>query len=206
MQNEAVILANGEFPKKQFLLDKLQTAEYLICCDGAVNTLSKIGVRPYAIIGDLDSISSDIKNRYKDIIQHISEQDTNDLTKAVNWSINKGFNKLTILGATGKREDHLIGNVFLLIRYIQKVKVVMISDYGVFTPINKNTTFKSYVGQQVSIFSPDYHTKISTQNLLYPINNKNLPELWNGTLNESMAETFEIKISGGSVIVYQAEQ
>ncbi len=205
MQNEAVILANGEFPKKQFLLDKLKTAEYLICCDGAVNKLLNIGVKPYAIIGDLDSINTDIKDKYKNIIHHISEQDTNDLSKAVNWSIHRGFKQLTILGATGKREDHAIGNIFLLIRYIKKVKVVMISDYGIFTPINKNTIFDSYAGQQVSIFSPDNSTKISTENLRYPLKHQNLPELWNGTLNESVADTFEIQISGGSVIIYQAE-
>ncbi len=200
---EAVILANGEFPKKQFLLDKLKSAEYIICCDGAVNNLATSGIKPYAVIGDLDSININIKDRYKDVLHHISEQDTNDLTKVVNWSINKGFKKLIILGATGKREDHSIGNIFLLLRYIQKVEVQMISDYGIFTPITTDTTFTSYTGQQVSIFSPDYSTKISTQNLRYPINNENLPELWNGTLNESIAKTFTIKISGGSAIVYQ---
>ncbi len=204
IQNDAVILANGAFPQKKHLLNKLKTARYLICCDGAINNLARIGVKPHAIIGDLDSIEKDIMEEYSDIIYHISEQDTNDLTKAVNWSVNQGFKELIILGATGKREDHAIANIFLLLRYVKLAKVKIISDYGMFTPITTDTIFESYKGQQVSIFSPNYSTKIITRNLRYPICKQNLPELWNGTLNEATNETFEIKLSGGGeVIVYQ---
>ncbi len=202
---EALILANGAFPKNANLINKLKTSEYLICCDGAVNNLEKIGIKPQIIIGDLDSINSDIKERYKDIIYHISEQDNNDLTKAVNWTVNQGFKRITILGATGKREDHTIGNIFLLLRYIHKVQVQMISDYGILTPITGDTVFESFKGQQVSMFAPDNSTKILTHNLRYPLDNRSLPELWNGTLNEVLADSFEIKLpKGGKLIVYQA--
>ncbi len=203
--NEAVILANGAFPTKESLINKLKEAKYLICCDGAANKLSEIGVKPHAIIGDLDSLNHNLKEKYKDIIHHISEQNSNDLSKTVNWAVNKGFEQLTIMGATGKREDHEIANIFLLLRYVKKVKIRMISDYGVFTPIKSDTIFKSYPEQQVSIFTPDSSIKISTRNLQYPLENQNLPELWNGTLNQSLTNNFEIKLlTKGEILVYQA--
>lgn len=201
---KAIILANGAFPIRENIIDMLKQAKYLICCDGAINKLDKIGIKPFAIIGDLDSVSNNIKQKYADIIYHYSEQNTNDLTKSVNWCIEHKFTEIDILGATGEREDHAIGNIFLMMRYVKKIKVKMITDYGVFTPITQNTNFKSYKGQQVSIFSPCNSTKIvSTHNLRYSIQNQMLPELWNGTLNESIGDTFSINIKGEGLIVYQ---
>ncbi len=205
MKKQAIILANGKFPESNDLIERLRTAEYLICCDGAINNLERLGIEPHSIVGDLDSISKERKEKYKDIIHHFSEQITNDLTKSVNWSIKNGFQKITILGASGKREDHTIGNIFLLLRYIHEIEVVMISDYGTFTPIFKTKEFKSYKGEQVSIFSPNPYTKISTKNLRYPIKNEALPELWNGTLNESLGDKFEINLENGALVIYQAK-
>ncbi len=204
MNKTAIILANGSFPKNDFLIQKLKESEFVVCCDGAVNKLEKINKEPFAIIGDLDSLSHENKLKYKNKIYHITEQDTNDLTKTVNWCINNGFTRISILGATGEREDHTIGNIFLLMRYVNKIKVNMITDYGIFTPIIENTVFDSFKGQQVSIFSPFFDTKITTDNLKYPLSESTLPELWNGTLNESLGNSFTINIKGKGAIIFKA--
>ncbi len=204
MNTEIIILANGLFPSRRELIERLQSSKMLICCDGAINKLEKIGVEPFAIIGDLDSLGEVKKEQYSKILYYDSNQYTNDLTKAVNWSIDKGFTNITIMGATGEREDHTIGNIFLLLRYASKVNVKMLTDYGTFTPILKTTTFDSYQGQQVSIFASDINTLITTYNLKYPINHESLPELWNGTLNESLADSFKIGLNdNGKAIIYQ---
>lgn len=100
-----VILANGEFPTNPIPLSILNNCNYLVCCDGAVNNLAQTIKEPDAIVGDCDSVSEENKAKYKDIIHRISEQETNDLTKAVNFCAKLGRKKITILGATGKRED-----------------------------------------------------------------------------------------------------
>ena len=99
---ETVILANGDFPKHAIPLSILHKAEYVVCCDGAINNLTHTNIIPNAIVGDCDSLSAFNQERFKDIIHRSKEQDTNDLTKAMRFCLDQGRNKITILGATGK--------------------------------------------------------------------------------------------------------
>ncbi|MCQ2397661.1 MAG: thiamine diphosphokinase, partial [Lentisphaeria bacterium] len=80
------ILCNGDFPRSTRCLEQLRKADYLICCDGSIHALEAWGKRmPDAIIGDLDSINPVLKTKYADRLRHVSEQDTNDLTKAIRF-------------------------------------------------------------------------------------------------------------------------
>jgi len=204
MRNKAVILANGEFPKGKEALKILNDDNFLICCDGAINNLLKTDIRPNLIIGDLDSINDKLKVKFADILIKIADQNTNDLTKAINWCVSNNIDDVIIVGATGKREDHTIANISLLVKYIDLLNVKIVTDYGVFTPITKTTKFKSERGQQVSIFSIDNRLQISSENLKYPLQNLQLQTWWMGTLNECIDDNFTISFSdNGSVIVYQ---
>jgi len=199
-----VILANGEFPKGKTPLQILKNNSFLICCDGAINNLLKTNIKPNLIIGDLDSINENLKTKFADILIKIADQNTNDLTKAINWCVENSITDVTIIGATGKREDHTIANISLLAKYIELLNVKIITDYGVFTPITKTTLFTSKKGQQVSIFSLDCDKEISSKNLKYPLQNLKLETWWMGTLNESVNNNFTIICNNNTrVIVYQ---
>ncbi len=199
----AVILANGSFPTHEIPFNALKTASYIVCCDGAINNLETTGMKAHAIVGDLDSISTHLKQKYQSIIHHLSDQNTNDLTKAINWCSANEINDITIVGATGKRDDHMIANIFLLASYVKDKKVRMLTETGTFTPIKHPQKFNSYIGQQVSIFSPQEETTITTSNLRYKLTNQKLDFLWCGALNESMDEHFHINFEGDSLIIYQ---
>jgi len=199
---KTVILANGKFPKTKKTLEILNSANRIICCDGATENLIKYGLKPNLIIGDLDSISQNIKFKYKNLIHQVKEQNTNDLTKAVNWCVDNNILEFDILGATGKREDHTIANISLLSKYAEHAKARIISDYGIFTAITQTSVFKSYKGQQVSIFAMNPESKITSTGLKYPLKNIKLPNWWNGTLNEAIAEKFSLNFEAGRYIVY----
>lgn len=200
----AVILANGNFPKHQRPFNALRNAQMLVCCDGAIDELLEHELTPSAIVGDLDSISTQHKQHFANIIYHNSNQNCNDLTKAVMWCAERNISKITIVGATGKREDHTLGNISLLVSYARlNIDVEMITDTGIIVAALKSTSFESHKGQQVSFFSPQNNTRVSTQNLKYPLTEAFLPELWNGTLNESLGETFSLNFEPGPLIVYR---
>jgi thiamine pyrophosphokinase len=204
---QTVILANGAFPESEKLLKLLDSAEKIVCCDGAVNTLVDSGREPDVIIGDLDSVRPELASRYSDILIRITDQDTNDLTKAVNWCVNNNLKDIVILGATGKREDHAIGNISLLASYSRKAKVKILTDYGEFIAINNSATFSSFPGQQISVFSLCAQLKITSSGLKYPLNQMKLSAWWMGTLNESLSDSFSIGFEGdGDVIVYLLEK
>lgn len=198
---ETVILANGKFPQHQIPLALLDNCTNLVSCDGATNTLVETNRTPDAIVGDCDSLSKKNQVRFGSIIHQISEQETNDLTKAVNYCTSKNWKDIIILGATGKREDHTIGNISLLCEYMQIADIKMVTDYGVFVAINSNSIFESYKGQQVSLFCLDPEP-ISVDGLVYPIKDKVFNRWWQATLNESKGNEFVIETKG-AVIVYR---
>ncbi len=198
-----VILADGNFPVHPVPLAYLRKAEHIICCDGSIMNLDGTGLEAEAIVGDLDSIDHEIARKYSGRLFRDPDQETNDLTKAVRWCINKRYKDIVIVGATGKREDHTIGNISLLAEYAREVSVVMVSDTGIFTPILGSRSLNSFAGQQVSLFSVNPETEISSSGLKYELSRLKLMNWWRGTLNEATGDSFEIRFDEGAVIVYQ---
>ena len=201
--SETVILANGSFPQHEIPLGCLRSAKRIICCDGAAQSLLEFGLEPFAIVGDCDSLTPEISVKYADRIFRSAEQDTNDLTKSVRWCSENGYRDLIILGATGKREDHTIGNISLLADYAASVNVEMLTDTGIFVPVTESIRFGCFKGQQVSIFSIDPETKITSVGLKYPLVNRKLKNWWEATLNEATGSSFELDFRGGPLIVFQ---
>ncbi|HVN57939.1 MAG TPA: thiamine diphosphokinase [Bacteroidales bacterium] len=201
MYTETVILANGDYPSHYVPLGYLKNSTRIVCCDGAVKPLLEAGLEPYAVVGDCDSLDEKTVEGYSDRIFRIPEQDTNDLTKAVKWCTERGFKDLVILGATGKREDHTLGNISLLADYIKIAKVLMISDYGTFRAVTAGSTFKCIAGQQVSLFSIDPETEITSGGLRYPLKNMKLSSWWQATLNETTGNSFSLLLNGGGPVI-----
>jgi thiamine pyrophosphokinase len=196
-----VIVADGAFPRHEIPLGYLKNAKRIVCCDGSTQSLVLAGLKPDAIVGDLDSLSDDLANMFADRIFPDSNQDTNDLTKAVSWCSEMGYKEVVIIGATGKREDHTIGNISLLSEYVREMNVIMVTDTGIIIPFLKSSTISSFPGQQVSIFSIDPETKVTSQGLRYPLSGTKIKNWWFATLNEALGETFSLEFSG-RLIVY----
>lgn len=204
MEYKTIILADGLFPSSERVQSLLKHATNIVCCDGAARKLLDFGIEPNYIIGDLDGLPVDLKQDLAQKIIHNPDQETNDLTKAVEFCISRNWKQIAILGATGLREDHTLGNISLLCDYKKQLDdVVMISDFGIFTPILETTTFNSFSGQQVSIFSLDPQTRLTFKGLKYPVTNHAFTSWWQGTLNTALNDSFEIIMHDkGAVIVY----
>lgn len=197
---DAIILANGDYPSHPIALSILNNNKNIICCDGAIEHLSTTKIQPKAIVGDCDSLSNLNKVKYASILHPVYEQDTNDLTKSVNFCIEHGFDDIIILGATGKREDHTIANIALLSEYAKLLNSVsIITNYGVFNAIDDYAEFESFKEQQVSIFciSP---CRVSVNGLKYQFENKLFTSWWQATLNESLSTQFSVKTDARLVI------
>lgn len=200
--NRTVIIADGSFPTHHIPLGYIKKAGRIICCDGSTMNVVNAGFKPDAIVGDMDSINEELAFTFADRIYTIDEQETNDLTKAVRWCTGKEYNDLVITGATGKREDHTIGNISLLAEYVSSVRVMMVTDTGFLIPIDKTTVIPSFAGQQISLFSIVCETELTSSGLKYPLNKTRLSNWWQATLNESLGDSFTLEFNSGKVIVY----
>jgi len=202
LKKPLVIVANGEFPTHSIPLEILRNANSILACDGAGDTLLDKGYIPDIILGDLDSLSNNSKEKYKEIIIEIQNQSQNDFRKALNYTKKQNINDISIIGASGKREDHMIGNIFSLLDY-KDLKIKLFTDTGFFSCVNKNQIIASFKGQQVSIFSIDSSIKITSNNLKYNFNNSSISNIFIGTLNESTSGSFRLSISHGSLLIFQ---
>jgi thiamine pyrophosphokinase len=200
--SNAVIVADGSFPIHPIPLGILDKAEVIVCCDGSAENLVRYGLVPDAIVGDMDSLSNDLKERFADRIYVDNGQETNDLTKTVMWCHESGYDDLVVIGAGGKREDHMIGNISLLVEYAKILKIKMVTDSGIFLPFVTSCRIESLKGQQVSVFSICPGTEITSTGLLYPLAKRKLNNWWEGTLNEATGDLIELEFTGGPVLVF----
>ena len=214
-----IVIANGAFPQSPQVLGLLGRADHLVCCDGAFEkyySWCRQGVgsqRQVVVVGDGDSLQRGLVDEARSAgmeLSHIvvSEQESNDLSKAVRYAVehlcaDSGV-RIDILGATGLREDHAMGNISLLAYYATQFPAIdfrIISDYGTFQPVIGRKKIASHKGQQVSLFSFTPAVPVSVVGLRYPIHDRCLTWLWEGTLNESLGNEFEV--AGGTLVVYQ---
>lgn len=195
---DAVVLANGEYPTHAFAQQWLMQAPYVICCDGAANEYLRRGFTPDAIIGDGDSISPENRERFAALFHPVADQETNDQTKAIHFLRTQGKRRILIVGATGRREDHTLGNISLLVDYRQAgIDVRMATNYGLFTPAQGDCTFASHHGQQVSIFNFGAQG-LQAEGLVYPLSD--FTHWWQGTLNEAIGTEFTIRATGDYLV------
>ena len=213
MHSNVVIICDGKFPKTEYPRYLIRSADFIICCDGALrkflrNSMAIFGEErlPDLVIGDMDTLPVSMQKKHAGIIIKENEQEHNDQTKAVRWALNnlKDIESVHILGATGGRIDHTIGNVSLLMEYTRMfdlggITLEMVSDNGTIFPINDTIEFECGPGRAVSIFTPDNSLKIRSKGLEYPTDEVVFDNWWKATLNKSVDDTVRLELSHRSI-------
>lgn len=215
MGKSAVIICNGQFPKKEYPRYLIRTADYIVCCDGAASQFLRNSESifshmrmPDIVIGDMDSIPHTLRTRLKDIFVHETEQENNDQTKAFRYILEHfpDVSDITIVGASGKREDHTIGNMSLLMEYARSygleekgISVIMVSDYSTAFAITDTFEFQCGQGRRISIFTPDNSLRIKSEGLVYPTDNVVFDNWWKATLNTAAEDTVKLTLSHKSI-------
>ena len=189
-----VILAAGDFPKKGGAAWKLlAAAKRVVACDSAADAYRRRFRKwPTVIIGDLDSIPPHVLlSPFSFLLVRDADQDTNDLEKAMAYCAAQGWRDPVIVGATGKREDHSIGNVFRALGYGCEI----VTDRGRFVPVRGKATLKTEKGAAVSIFAPDAKTRMTSKGLEWPLDDVKFRNLYCATLNRATGKRVTLTTS-----------
>lgn len=223
MRKTTVLLAAGDFPRKGGAAWKLlATAKRIIACDSAADAYRRRFRKwPDVIIGDLDSLRAapliGIASRlapsalggYEDVrpypdveIVRFTDQNTNDLEKAIVFCAMRGWQNPVIVGATGKREDHAIGNVFRALDYGCEI----VTDHGRFIPVRGKATFKVKKGAAVSIFAPDPKTRMTSKGLEWPLDEVKFKNLYCATLNRATATRIALTATRPVTVFIEGEK
>jgi len=186
MKNTTAILAAGDFPRKGGAAWRLlASARRVVACDSAAVAYRRHFRKwPTVVIGDLDSLPLSLLLR-KDgpKIVHIPDQETNDLEKSVAFCRRSGWESPIIVGATGRREDHTLGNVFRAL----DLGCEIVTDCGRFIPLCGEALFEVKKGAPLSVFATDPKTKMTSKGLEWPLDGVTFRNLYCATLNRTTA-------------------
>ena len=202
MADRTVILANGDFPKKGGAAwELLAAAKRVVCCDGAADAYRRHFRRwPDVIIGDLDSIPPHfLLSPFSFLLVRNADQNTNDLEKAMTYCAKQGWKNPVIVGATGKREDHTIGNVFRALAYGCEI----VTDLGRFVPVCGKAAFKVRKGAAVSVFAPDPKTRMTSKGLEWPLNQVRFRTLYCATLNRATGSRVNLTATHSAIVYFE---
>ena len=212
--NSIIILGNGAFPTEPYPLYLLDSAEGVVCCDGALERwlAHDASARPMAVIGDMDSLPLPLQERFSDVLVRVDEQDDNDQTKALRWVLehHPEVSEIVFLGATGLREDHTIGNLGLLMDYPRQFelgdcRLSLVSDFGTAFPVTDTCDLHLGEGRRISLFSADNTLRISSTGLQWPTDDVVFDAWWKATLNRTTAPIVSLHFNHPSMALVMVD-
>ena len=137
------------------------------------------------------------KEQYPLEIVYTPDQNKTDLEKAFDYLIKRGFPAANVIWATGRRADHTITNITNIVRFREKLKIVIIDDYSKIFLLPK--TYEKWYpkGTPISLIPVGIASGISTQNLKYSLDNESL------TIGYRSGSSNEVELDGIVRITYQ---
>ena len=192
-QEPALIIANGEACSTELLGQLLEWSPFVVVLDGAIKRVLELGIKIDVLLGDFDShehAREQIAHMPIEIV-HTPDQNKTDLQKAIEFLIERKFEAVNILWATGRRADHTLTNITDIVRYKHLINIVMVDNYSRIIPL-KNEFTKWYTqGSILSLMPVGTVTGIKTSGLKYNLNDEDLQIGYrSGSSNESEIDGF----------------
>lgn len=189
-----------------------------IAVDSGMGFFYRNHLMPDYIVGDFDSVAPEALQYFLElqksgkpaILQFQPEKDETDTELAIRTAIDKGCRSIHILGATGTRIDHVMGNIHLLgMAMEQGAECIMADKYNRIRMIKDGLTIKKeeQYGTYVSLFpfTPQVK-KITLTGFKYPLCEYTL-ECYHslGVSNEIVEEQAKISFQEGVLLVVESK-
>jgi thiamine pyrophosphokinase len=201
---QALILANGARPSKKLFVRELRRSQVFVCADGGANSARMFHTTPDLIIGDLDSVTAETLAAFHSVpIKRMKDQNSTDLEKAIKEVIRKRFTRMTVLGATGGRLDHAIGNLSALAKFSGKATIDFLDDTGFFRFVGRSSEFRIPPATTISLIPLSVCTGITTSGLRWNLRNESLQlGIRESTSNSAATASVRITVRHGDLIAY----
>ncbi len=180
----------------------LRDDDFIIYCDCGLKHKERLEAKPDLIVGDFDSyeksklggISINMENATatdedsSEVIELCPVKDDTDTSHAVTVALERGFEDFLLVGMTGRRMDHTLGNVYILHRLDElNKKALMVDDYSEMSIVNRETVS---IDDSMPFFSliniTGKASGITIKNAKYPLENSEIVQIHNdlGVSNE----------------------
>ena len=211
LSKRCVIISAGEINDYERAKSFLRKDDYYIFCDGGLAHAKALGVKPKVVVGDFDSCKPDDFRRCSEyiippeVIRLPREKDDTDTRFAVKLALERGFDDFLLLGSMGKRFDHALGNISVLLFLDELGNTAFIADdYSVMQIVGKNPFL---IEEKCSYFSvltvAGNVSGVTIKNAKYPVQNVSLTcDFQLGISNEVLPEKVaEVSVENGRLLV-----
>lgn len=196
---KALLFINGEPPTRFPLIENY---DRLFCTDGAYHYLANSSIIPDVISGDFDSMDISLFPEESDVIT-TPDQNLTDLQKVFKIIIAQGFQTVDIYGASGKQQDHFLGNLTAVQQVKNELSITLYDQYGYYFFAEKECVIDRCINKIVSLYPFPKAKKVETVGLEYPLFKENLSMHGRiGTRNKAVNDTVEIRFEEGELIVF----
>ena len=199
--NTVFLLLNGEQPNQ---LPDLSAYSLVCATDGAYRYLEQNEIVPDFISGDFDSLGHQPEGIE---VINTPDQDFTDFDKVLQLLFDKGYSDIHIYGASGKEQDHFLGNLHTAIQWNGKLNLTFFDNYGYYLLADKQMTLSNIKGKTVSLVPFPEATGIITHGLQYPLMGETLTFGQRiGTRNVAQADEVNLSFGTGHLFVFVNEK
>lgn len=214
-----IIIANGPFLAHDLILQAIQDRQ-IVALDGAANQLLTLGMQPHVILGDFDSIHPDaqahwgIRQMYSELTEDAQpymghhgvlivpakNQMLTDLVKGIRYCDQQQAQDISIICATGGREDHHEANKLALQSEYRKQRPIIMhgQQQALRWANNEIVTLNGNIGDHCGFIAeePGYG---DSEGLEYPCVRTPI-----SLCNRLSANTAIVKITGCALVIMPA--
>ena len=181
----------------------LRPDDFVIACDGGLNHIKKLRVKPNLIVGDFDSH----KNPHSPIetIALPREKDDTDSVFALKTAIARRFKDFLFVGMIGARLDHGLGNLYMLVKcHEEDLTALILDDYSEMQIVGKN---EAQITDEYAYFSllniTGRASGITIRGAKYPLENAEIKQDYQyGISNEVIkGKTAKVSVQEGCLLL-----
>ncbi|AOW17327.1 thiamine diphosphokinase [Polaribacter vadi] len=191
------LLLNGETPNE---VPDISNYDMICATDGAYQYLKKHNISPNFIAGDFDSLQGIPKEI--EVIK-TPNQNFTDFDKILQILFDKDFTHIDVFGASGKEQDHFLGNLHTAIQFKEKLKLTFIDNHSRYFLADKSTKISGCKDKIVSLIPFPKATNIRTEGLEYQLNKEDLVFGERiGTRNKGVQDTVKVTFENGELFIF----
>lgn len=206
--NKAVIFLNGDKTDVSQVKTLIDKNTLVIGCDGGTKHVIDLGITPHVVLGDMDSISSELKKKLKKekvrFVLYPTKKDYTDAELSIEYAMQQRCREIIMTGILGTRIDHMITTIHMLANpKFKNIQIRIIEGNQDIYTVWKKIKLAGKKGDTVSLIPlNDNVTGVTTKNLEYPLQDETLKIYeTRGVSNVMTKNQAEIFVKNGVILV-----
>lgn len=214
--SDSVLIVSGGSIEDAFVMELMKKKEYqtVIACDSGMEFFARNGLCPDLILGDFDSADPGVVDAFRErsdvrLERFPAEKDWTDTELALRRALELSPSHIDLVGATGSRLDHVLGNLQLLTLGLESgTEIFLLDPHNRIRVIDRSLTLKKaeQYGDFVSLIPHGGAVcGLTLKGMKYPLDGATLtPDVSLGISNEIVDEEATISLAEGRLFVLES--